>query len=81
MSVEEFWRTTPRITNLVVEGYLRRRAWAAFHAGYGIHLKDAKLDDLLGKAAKAPPEPMSDEAMAQNIRRWRIATTRKTAND
>jgi membrane-bound lytic murein transglycosylase B len=54
----------------------RRRAWAAFHAGYGMQAKDAKLDDLLGKAAAAPAAPMSDDAMAQNIRRWGIALRR-----
>jgi len=68
----------------VVEAYHRRRAWAAFHAGYGLHAKDARLDDLLGKPRPgqnnaAPGAPMSAEAMAQNIRRWRIATASKTA--
>lgn len=77
MSLTEFWDATPRITALVVEGYRRRRAWAAFHAGYGLHAKDAKLEHLLGRAPAAASEPMSEEAMAQNLRRWRIATTRK----
>jgi hypothetical protein len=65
----------------VIEGYLRRRAWSAFFAGYGMHAKDAKIEHLLGKgkgpAQPASSGPMTDEAMAQNIRRWRIATTRK----
>lgn len=74
MTPEEFFRSTPRIVNMVIEGHRRRRAWAAFHAGYGIHAKDAELSDLLGKARAAEPEEMSDEQLLQNIRRWRIAT-------
>jgi hypothetical protein len=81
MGVSEFWDTTPRITALVCEGYRRRRAWAAFHAGYGMHAKDAKLEHLLGRAPAAASTPMSDEAMAQNIRRWRIATAPKTKRE
>ena len=67
----------------MIDGYRRRRAWAAFHAGYGTTgaVKDPEFSHLLGKARKPVAQVMSDDAMAQNIRRWRIATTRKTAND
>lgn len=71
MSAGEFWRSTPRIVNLVIEGYLRRRAWDAFHAGYGIHCKDARLADLLGRATEKPP--MSGDQMLANMRRHMIA--------
>ncbi len=75
MTPEEFFRSTPRIVSLAIEGHRRRRAWAAFHAGYGMHAKDAELGDLLGKPRPVEVEEMSDEQLVQNIRRWRIATT------
>ncbi|MAY20316.1 MAG: hypothetical protein CL955_06830 [Erythrobacteraceae bacterium] len=67
MSLDQFWRSTPRLTNLFVLGYIRRRAWAAFHAGYGIHCKDADIDHLLGR--KTEKEPMDPEQMKANMRR------------
>lgn len=67
------------MTALFIEGYIRRRAWAAFHAGYGIHAKDAKLEHLTGRAPAGhrPGGEMSLDEMAANVRRWRIATARK----
>lgn len=65
MSAEEFWRCNPRTVNLVVEGYIRRRAWAGFHAGYGLHAKDAKIEHLMGRPAAKPP--MSIEQMMANL--------------
>jgi hypothetical protein len=80
MSLTEFWDSTPRVTALFIEGYIRRRAWAAFHSGYGIHGKDARLEHLTGRAPAGgrPRGEMSPEEMAANIRRWRIATAPKT---
>jgi hypothetical protein len=52
MGLEEFWKATPRVVSLVIEAYWRRRAWAAFHAGYGMTVKDAKLVHLLGRPAQ-----------------------------
>ncbi|MFO6447867.1 hypothetical protein ACLBKU_12040 [Erythrobacter sp. NE805] len=51
--------------NLAVEGYRRRRAWAAFHAGYGVHTKDAEIGHLLGRQAEKAP--MSVEQMMANL--------------
>ena len=79
MDVETFWRTSPRIINLVIEGYRRRRAWAAHHAGYGIHCKDADIAHLLGRTPRAEPEEMTADQLVQNIRRWRIAKAAKSA--
>jgi hypothetical protein len=44
---------------MVIEGYHRRRAWSAFHAGYGQN-KGARLEHLLGKDTRqrATPEQM-----------------------
>lgn len=77
MSAEEFWRSNPRTVNLVIEGYLRRRAWQAYHAGYGIHCKDAKLADLLGRPTEKPP--MSPDQMLLNMRRHMIANNARFA--
>jgi hypothetical protein len=61
----------------VVEGYRRRRAWAAFYAGYGLHAKDAKIEHLLGTAAKRSPMPL-EELMA-NLDRHMIAHNTRLA--
>jgi hypothetical protein len=47
----------------VVEGYRRRRAWAAFHAGYGMQAKDAKIEHLLGVDPK--PKMTSEQILAR----------------
>ena len=70
MSLDEFWRSTPRLTNIVVMGYLRRRAWAAFHAGYGLHAKDAEFEHLMG--GKREKEPMSPDEMLLNLHRHAV---------
>jgi hypothetical protein len=71
MSVSEFWDSTPRITSLFVEGYLRRRAWAAYHAG-AWQSKDVKLADLMPVAAgssKPKGEAMDPEHLLRMVRR------------
>ena len=70
MGLDEFWRSTPRTINLYVEGYRRRRAWSAFHAGYGIHCKDAEIEHLMG--GKTEKEPMSPEQMLLNLHRHAV---------
>lgn len=71
MTLEEFWRSTPRLTNLFVMGYLRRRAWAAFHSGYGMQAKDARIEDLMFGRKERPA--MTPDQMLQNLRRHRVA--------
>lgn len=58
---------------LAVQAYKRRRAWAAWHAGYATtgNVKDADFADLLGR--KPQSSAMPDEELVANIRRWRIA--------
>lgn len=65
MPLDDFWRATPRIVNLVIEAYHRRRAWAAFHAGYGTAgtIREPKLENLLGKPARPPSS--ADEMLAR----------------
>lgn len=82
MSVEEFWRSTPRITNLVIEGYLRRRAWAAFHSGYGMQSKNARIEHLLGRPVK--PRQRDTDSMLAAFDRFAArhnARIAQTAND
>lgn len=75
MTPDEFWRSTPRIVNLVIAGYQRRRAWAAFHAGYGLMAKNAKIEHLLNRKPKR--EPMAPDAMLAAVRRIKQAIQKK----
>lgn len=68
---------TPRLINLATEAYLRRRGWAAFHAGYGLHAKDAKLEHLTGRQTARPP--MAVEEMMANLDRHFTAIAARDA--
>lgn len=57
---------------LYLEGYQRGRAWSAFYAGYGVHTKDASIDDLLGRT-QPEPEPMDADQMLANLRAHVVA--------
>lgn len=61
----------------MIEGYLRRRAWGAFHAGYGVHVKDADYTALLGRKVEKPA--MSPEQMLANLRRHAVAQNARLA--
>jgi hypothetical protein len=50
----------------VVEGYRRRRAWAAFHAGYGTEGKQfekPRIEHLMGRDPK--PKMTSEQLLAR----------------
>jgi hypothetical protein len=60
------------MVSLAVEAYHRRRAWAAYHAGYGVHIKGAKFEHLhppARMAAKPQGEAMSPDSLLGVIRR------------
>lgn len=67
MTLEEFWRSTPRLTNLVVYAYLRRRAWAAYHAGAPGHFQNVTIEQLMGRAPRR--KQMSVDEMNAAMRR------------
>lgn len=75
MTPEQFWRSTPRITNLFVLGYLRRRAWAAYHYNAPQNFKNVTMDHLMGRKPKG--EAMSPEAMLSIVRRLKKSMQRK----
>lgn len=61
----------------MVEGYRRRRAWTAFHSGYGVAgtIKNPKIEDLLGRKPKA--QAMSPDALLKAVRRIKKAMEAK----
>lgn len=63
---------------MVIEGYHRRRAWAAFHAGYGMASKDARIEHLLGKDTRQQASP---EQMLARFDRHLARRRALTAND
>lgn len=65
LTLADIASTTPRVIMLAVEAYHRRRAWAAWHAGYATTgaVQDPDFDDLLGRK-RGPAEMTPDELVA-----------------
>lgn len=73
----EFWLATPRLIDLVLRGYKRRRGWMAWHTAV-LGRMDGKnmpsLADLIGENRHAEPASTAAQPavmMAHNLRLWR----------
>lgn len=78
MALDEFWRSTPRTVSLAIEGYRRRRGWAAWHSGAPGNFKDVTFDDMLGRPRREH-KAMSADQMMKNLRRISVANNAAVA--